>query len=212
MSPEKIKELSLIRLVDDEAEITDALTFFLQIEGWKTVAYHSAKEFLANDLPSQPGCLVLDVRMPGLTGIQCQRLLKEHGCNLPIVFLTGHGDIDMAVQAVLDGAIDFLQKPVDEERLLRGIMKGCTLSVSQSLGIASPEEAAARVSQLTTREYEIARLIAEGLVSRQIGERLGIAVRTVEVHRASALKKLGTHDPQEVRALLAATHSTQKPL
>lgn len=206
MSPEKIKELSLIRLVDDEKEITDALTFFLQVEGWKTIAYQSAREFLANDRPSEPGCLVIDVRMPGLTGIECQRLLKEHGSQLPIIFLTGHGDIDMAVQAVLDGAIDFLQKPVDEERLLRGLMKACTQSVSKTFGIASPEEAAARVGQLTSREYEISRLIAEGLVSRQIAERLGIAVRTVEVHRASALKKLGTHDPQEVRALLATTH------
>lgn len=173
-----VKEASLVRICDDDTDLAAALELYLTLEGWKTAVYHDAKSFLTGDRPSVPGCLILDVRMPGLTGIECQRVMKEHGVDLPVIFITGHGDIDMAVQAVLEGAVDFIQKPVDEERLLKDITKAC--------------------------ETEIVRLIAQGLVSREIAERLGIALRTVEVHRASALKKIGTHDPAVIRRILVA--------
>lgn len=171
-----VKEAALVRICDDDTDLAAALELYLTLEGWKTAVYHDAKSFLTGDRPSVPGCLILDVRMPGLTGIECQRVMKEHGVDLPVIFITGHGDIDMAVQAVLEGAVDFIQKPVDEERL----------------------------AALTARETEIVRLIAQGLVSREIAERLGIALRTVEVHRASALKKIGTHDPAVIRRILVA--------
>ena len=143
-------------------------------------------------------------RMPGLTGIECQRVMKEHGVDLPVIFITGHGDIDMAVQAVLEGAVDFIQKPVDEERLLKDITKACERSVQKVTGSVSADTARERLAALTARETEIVRLIAQGLVSREIAERLGIALRTVEVHRASALKKIGTHDPAVIRRILVA--------
>ena len=171
---------------------------------WKTAVYHDAKSFLTGDRPSVPGCLILDVRMPGLTGIECQRVMKEHGVDLPVIFITGHGDIDMAVQAVLEGAVDFIQKPVDEERLLKDITKACERSVQKVTGSVSADTARERLAALTARETEIVRLIAQGLVSREIAERLGIALRTVEVHRASALKKIGTHDPAVIRRILVA--------
>ena len=203
MTLEEIKAQALVRIVDDDAELAEALRFFLEIEGWKAVVYTRAKEFFAADMPSRPGCVLLDVRMPELTGLECQRLLKEHQVALPVIFMSGHGDIDMAVQTILDGALDFIQKPVDEERLLRGITKGCTQSVEQSLGLVAEGDAKALVESLTARELEIAKLVAENLVSRTIGERLGIATRTVEVHRASALKKLGVRTPEEIKRLLA---------
>lgn len=204
MTLDEIKSQALVRIVDDDAELAEALRFFLEIEGWKAVVYTRAKEFFAADMPSRPGCVLLDVRMPELTGLECQRLLKEHQVSLPVIFMSGHGDIDMAVQTILDGALDFMQKPVDEERLLRVITKGCTQSVEASLGVVGSSDAKALVETLTARELEIAKLVAENLVSRTIGERLGIATRTVEVHRASALKKLGVRTPEEIKRLLQA--------
>lgn len=201
---DEVKKKALVRIVDDDAELAEALRFFLEIEGWQAVVYTRAREFFAADRPSQPGCVLLDVRMPELTGLECQKLLKEHQVALPVIFMSGHGDIDMAVQAVLDGAWDFLQKPVDEERLLRDITRAATQSVGQSEGVLSSDEARERLAQLTEREREIARLVGENLVSRAIGERLGIATRTVEVHRASALKKLGVRDPEDIRRIFVA--------
>ena len=179
-----VKEAALVRICDDDTDLAAALELYLTLEGWKTAVYHDAKSFLTGDRPSVPGCLILDVRMPGLTGIECQR--------------------DMAVQAVLEGAVDFIQKPVDEERLLKDITKACERSVQKVTGSVSADTARERLAALTARETEIVRLIAQGLVSREIAERLGIALRTVEVHRASALKKIGTHDPAVIRRILVA--------
>lgn len=202
MTLDEIKSKALVRIVDDDAELAEALRFFLEIEGWQATVYTRAREFFAADMPSRPGCVLLDVRMPELTGLECQRLLKEHQVALPVIFMSGHGDIDMAVQTILDGALDFIQKPVDEERLLRGITKGCTQSVERSMGVVDAGKAKDVLATLTARELEIVKLVAENLVSRTIGERLGIATRTVEVHRASALKKLGVRTPEEIKALL----------
>ncbi len=202
MNLEEVKQRALIRIVDDDEGLADALKFFLEVEGWQTQVHHRVRSFFSEDRPSVPGCILLDVRMPELTGIECQRMLKERQIALPVVMMTGHGNIDMAVQAVLDGAIDFLQKPVDEERLLRAVTKAATLSVEHCCGVVNDDDAVSRVAQLTTRELEIARLVAQGLVSRQIGERLGIATRTVEVHRAGAIRKLGVRQPEEIRTIL----------
>ena len=203
-----IQESSLIRIVDDDTDLSAALKFFIELEGWRTEVYNDARTFLASDRPSLPGCLVLDVRMPGLSGLECQRILAEHQIDLPIIFITGHGDIDMAVQAVLAGAIDFLQKPVDETRLLKDIVKGASMSYEKLRGTISEQQAAARVSDLTEREAEIARLVSQGLSSRAISERLGIALKTVEVHRSSGLKKLGTRDPQQLRQIFNQAKSS----
>ena len=115
MEPDYIKQKALIRILDDDEALGAALKLYLELDGWQVAAYTSARRFFAEDRPSVPGCLVLDVRMPELTGLECQRLLNERQSNIPIVFISGHGDIDMAVRTILDGAYDFLQKPVDEE-------------------------------------------------------------------------------------------------
>lgn len=201
---EDVRSKALVRIVDDDASLADALRFFLEVEGWNAVVYTRAKAFFAEDRPSVPGCVVLDVRMPELTGLECQRLLNEHRVALPVIFMSGHGDIDMAVQAMIDGAVDFLQKPVDEERLLRDIVKAATASVQAAEGTLAPEEAARRWSQLTEREAAVARLVAQSLTARVIGERLGISARTAEVHRANLLRKLGVKEVAEVRQILRA--------
>lgn len=193
---------ALIRIVDDDDSLREALRFVLEMEGWQVTDYSSADAFLRGDAPSTPGCVVMDVRMPGLTGIEAQKVMIDRGYALPIVFLTGHGDIDMAVMALHDGAADFIQKPIDNERLLAAIGSSAYESVNAALGLPDEEEAKTRVSSLTSRERGIAGLLAQGLTNREIGERLTIAVRTVEVHRASLLRKLGVKTAEEVRGML----------
>lgn len=114
------RDSALIRLVDDEPDVRAALSLMLEIEGWRCVSYASAREFLVEDMDS-PGCLVLDVRMPGMSGLELQQAMEERGIELPVIFLTGHGDLDTAIQSLKRGAVDFLLKPVDDEKLLAAI-------------------------------------------------------------------------------------------
>lgn len=200
----RVQQGALVRIVDDDDSLRDALRFVLETEGWRVADYRSANDFFRGDAPSVPGCVVMDVRMPGLTGIEAQAVMNERGFSLPVIFLTGHGDIDMAVMALHEGAADFIQKPVDNERLLAVIASTAFESLRGAGAVLDGETAKARYAELTNRERDIARLVAEGLTNRLIGERLSIAVRTVEVHRASALSKLGVRTPEEVRAVLEA--------
>ena len=194
----RVQQGALVRIVDDDDSLRDALRFVLETEGWRVADYRSANDFFRGDAPSVPGCVVMDVRMPGLTGIEAQAVMNERGFSLPVIFLTGHGDIDMAVMALHEGAADFIQK------LLAVIASTAFESLSGAGAVLDGETAKARCAELTNRERDIARLVAEGLTNRLIGERLSIAVRTVEVHRASALRKLGVRTPEEVRAVLEA--------
>ena len=194
MELDYIKQKALIRILDDDEALGAALKLYLELDGWQVAAYTSARRFFAEDRPSVPGCLVLDVRMPELTGLECQRLLNERQSNIPIVFISGHGDIDMAVRTILDGAYDFLHKPVDEERLGRSVMR--------AEGKVSDEAAVALVERLTERELEVAKLVAQGLVSRIVGERLGISPRTAELHRSHAMKKLSAASPEHLKNIL----------
>lgn len=199
-----VQKAALIRIVDDDDSLREALRFVLEMEGWHVADYASANDFLRSDAPSDPGCVVMDVRMPGLTGIEAQAAMNERGLTLPIIFLTGHGDIDMAVMALHEGAADFIQKPIDNERLLAVIASTAYESVAAASGLPDDAEAKKRAASLTSRERDIARLLAQGLINREVAERLSIAVRTVEVHRASVLRKLGVKTAEEIRALLEA--------
>lgn len=202
MELDYIKQKALIRILDDDEALGAALKLYLELDGWQVAAYTSARRFFAEDRPSVPGCLVLDVRMPELTGLECQRLLNERQSNIPIVFISGHGDIDMAVRTILDDAYDFLQKPVDEERLVRSVMRAAGDSVMKAEGKVSDEDAVALVERLTERELEVAKLVAQGLVSRIVGERLGISPRTAELHRSHAMKKLSAASPEHLKNIL----------
>lgn len=202
MTPDYVKQKALIRILDDDAALGEALKLYLELDGWNAVAYTEARRFFAEDRPSVPGCLVLDVRMPDLTGLECQRMLNERRSNLPIIFISGHGDIDMAVRTILDGAYDFLQKPVDEERLVGSVMRAAGDSVMKAEGKVSNETATALVATLTERELEVARLVAQGLVSRTIAERLGISPRTAELHRSHVMKKLSVVTPDQLKNML----------
>lgn len=126
----RVQQGALVRIVDDDDSLRDALRFVLETEGWRVADYRSANDFFRGDTPSVPGCVVMDVRMPGLTGIEAQAVMNERGFSLPVIFLTGHGDIDMAVMALHEGAADFIQKPVDNERLLAVIASTAFESLS----------------------------------------------------------------------------------
>ena len=195
------KEKTLIRIVDDDDSLRDALRFVLETEGWQVADHASARDFLTSDAPSTPGCVVLDIRMPGMSGIEAQRAMQERGIDLPIIFLTGHGDVDMAVSALQEGALDFIQKPVDNERLLAVIAYAAASNLAKREGRVDKATLLERAEALTDREKEIARALADGLVNREIAERLEIAQRTVEVHRAAVMRKLGIKKPAELASI-----------
>ena len=199
-----IKAKCLIRTVDDNPAMREALELMLTAEGWHVKTYENGRAFLTDDAPSTPGCAILDVRMPGMSGLELQQEMNVRGYALPVIFLTGNGDIDMAVGAMRDGAVDFVQKPVRQERLLKAIARAVTRSVSETGAVETEGAIRAKVQELTDREREIAELIGKKLTNRQISERTGITVRTVEVHRAAIIRKLGVRNPDEIERYLNA--------
>lgn len=174
----------LVRIVDDDSDLRATIRFLLESEGWEVADYYSAADFLLNDDPEIPGCLILDVRMPEMTGIELQGELKQHLRQIPIVFLSAHGDIEMAVKTLHEGAVDFLTKPVQEDKLVPVISRAVKLDLIKRGLSFDHEEIKERYKELTERETQIVSLLIKGLLNREIGERLGISTRTVEVHRA----------------------------
>lgn len=192
------KENALIRIVDDDASVRDALVYMLEQEGFDTVAYASAEEFLVNDMPSRPGVVVLDVRMPGMSGTRLQDEMIARRIDTPIIFLTGHGDVDMAVKALRKGAYHFLQKPVDTDELVR-TLRECLEKTRRGL---TAEEAREAIGLLTPRERQISKLLLQGVPNHGIAERLSLSVRTVENHRTSLYRKLRVNSYEELKSLL----------
>lgn len=193
----------LVRIVDDDPSVLEGIAFILEGEGWQVAAYESAERFLREDSPSVPGCLILDISMPGMNGLELQRTMRDRGYGLPIIFLTGHGDIDVAISTIRLGAVEFLQKTGDNDRLISAVKSAVARSRAGFADVdADPFEAMQRVMQLTEREKAIAGLIASGLLNRMVGERLGISVRTVETHRLTIFRKLGVKTVSELATLM----------
>ena len=190
MTEESDNPAALVRIVDDEEAVRQSLSFMLEQEGFKTRTFASAQAFLSDDAPSMPGCVIVDVRMPGMSGLELQEEMGRRGIRLPIIFLSAHGDIDMAVDTMSRGAVAFVQKSPDARRLLDAVYKALALDAGHS--DVTDAEAIARWNQLTDREKQVADLISQGLLNREIGERLGgISFKTVQVHRGEVCKKLG---------------------
>lgn len=202
----------VVFLVDDNRDLLDSLAFMLRLEGYEVRTFESAEEFLAAEIGEDVcGCLILDVRMQGMSGLQLQIELAERDFALPIIFLTGHGDIDMAVEAMHRGAFDFKLKPVDAQALMPSVARALQKREEALSGVrsrASAEELE-RVARLTEREAEIMRAVARGATSRIIAERLGISKKTVEHHRAAAAAKIGTSTPSEIAAIFARVDAAQ---
>ncbi len=190
-------------VVDDDAALREALVFLLESVGWHVVAYDSAKSFLAAlDEVTHPGCLILDIRMPLMSGLELQRTLNERNVQLPVIFLTGHADVTIAVQAMKFGARDFIEKPFKDQTLLDAVSQAVRHDLMRQKENATKSMLSERLSKLTLREMEVARLVVEGLPYKAIGMRLYISERTVQVHCQNLKSKLGINSAAELTQLL----------
>ena len=200
-----------VYVIDDDEAVRDSIGMLLESSDLPYRAFTSADEFFAQLDESQRGCLVLDIRMPGMTGLQLQQRLAEAGSTLPVIFITGHGDVPMAVEAMRQGALDFLRKPVNESNFIERIQHALDLESGNWHQKHDREQQLARIASLTEREREVFDLVAEGLANKAIAGDLGISERTVEVHRAQVMKKLGARTlAQLVRIHLQSETSRQE--
>jgi two-component system response regulator FixJ len=192
-------------IVDDDEAMRDALDTLIRSVGMSTSLHASAAEFLAAYDPEQPGCLVLDVRMPGMSGLDLQDALAEQGIELPVIIITGHGDIPMAVQAMRAGAVDFLEKPFREQELLHRIHQAIEQDTRTRRDRAGKAEITARLASLTPREGQVLDLVVAGKPNKAIAGELGLSHKTVEFHRAKIMEKMRADSVAElVRMVLAA--------
>lgn len=192
---------ALIRIVDDNEAHGGALAFMLKTEGWQAVSYTSGEAFLKDDDPERPGCVVLDYQMPGINGIELQELMLRRGYTQPILFLTAHADVDMAIAIFKKGADDLLKKPVNPEAFLTAVAKAVEKDRKQRK-TASPDAAlTAKYESLTHRERQVVELVLMGLLNCQVAQRLNLSERTVETHRANVYRKLGVSNLNELRRL-----------
>ena len=199
--PAKIDK-PLIRVIDDDDAMRNSWAFLIEGEGWDVKTYADAITFLSSNDYIRPGCLLLDVRMPHL---ELQLKLREAGCDLPIIFISGHGDIDMAVNTLKAGAIDFLQKPVDDQRRLKTIENAVSHNLAQRRGKREVTDFRNRLESLTQREREVIRMVAQGYSNKEVAREYGISEKTVQVHRGSAYRKLDLHNAAEIARLLMLT-------
>lgn len=181
----------LILVVDDDEGIREALCHLLASVGWETLCFGSTRELLETELPDRPGCLVLDVRLPGTSGLDLQSQLGQTGYQLPIIFMTGHGDIPMTVRAMKAGAVDFLTKPFREQDMLDAIAMAVEVDRGRRRALAAAKEAEALAGSLTAREREVMAGVVRGLMNKQIAGELGISEITVKLHRGNVMRKMG---------------------
>jgi len=178
-------------IVDDDVSVRDALALLLSVRGYRTAVFSSAEDFLSAWRASWTGCLLIDIRVPGMDGLALQERLLAMGCTLPVVVITGHGDVGSARRAFKSNAIDFLEKPIDHDKLIEAIDQAFNSQTLIQDRKSSSEKAATLLEQLTPREREVMDLVVAGYHNREIAEKLGISVRTVEVHKAHLMSKLG---------------------
>lgn len=198
----KIRIEPLVRIIDDDDKVSEGLAFLLDCADKACVRYASAEAFLEKDNPAVPGCLLLDIRMPGMSGLALQREMLRKGLSkLPIIFITGHGDVEMAVNALKAGAVDFLLKPVKEEKLLPAIDAAIALSLRLFEGTPSANELERRLATLSERERLIIECVREGLETLEIAERLSISPRTVQAHRLTIYRKLGVNSVERLKEI-----------
>ncbi len=184
----------LVHVVDDDESLLSSLAEVLEAEGLEVATHASAEDFLASEPPLREGCIVLDLRMSGLSGLELQSLLVDNNVPLPIIFLTGHGRIRSAVQAVHAGAIDFLEKPVDNDVLIQRVRE----AIAKSRHLVACEMA---LSKLTAREREVVALLCQGKPNKAVAAELDISEKTVEFHRANIMTKLGASSVSAIHAM-----------
>jgi FixJ family two-component response regulator len=195
----------MVYVVDDDEAMRNSLKWLIESVGLRVDTYGSADEFLRGYYPGRGGCLLLDVRMPGMSGLELQEHLAEHQAHLPVIIITGHGDVPMAVRAMKVGAVDFIEKPFNDEFLLDSIRRALAVDAEQRGLQARQAEIATRLALLTPREYEVMEMVADGRSNKEIANALGVSAKTVEAHRARVMEKMEARSLAElVRMVLTA--------
>jgi len=194
---------STVFVVDDDDAVRDGLRMLLESAGLQAQSFRSPEEFIAGYRPDRAGCLVLDIRMPGMSGLELQQRLPALGIALPVIILTGHGDVPAAVQALKSGAVDFIEKPFDAELLLERIRGALARDAESRRREAGRARCGERLARLTPREREVMKLMVAGKANKVIATELGISERTVELHRSRVMRKMQARSlPELVRTLL----------
>ncbi|WP_432380578.1 response regulator transcription factor [Duganella sp. P38] len=178
-------------IVDDDPAVRDALGLLLGIRGYRTAVFGGAEAFLQGWQPAWSGCLLIDIRMSGMDGLALQQELLQRGCTIPVIIMSGHGDVGTARAAFKADAVDFLEKPLDDGKLIAAIDEALSRARATQSAQQRRSRSATLLSELTPREREVMALVVEGRHNREIGPALGISVRTVEVHKARLMSKLG---------------------
>lgn len=184
-------EEPIVFVVDDDLSMREALSGLLRSVGLQVEAFGSASEFLQSSLPDVTSCLLLDIRLPRLSGLDFQAELMEAGIHIPIIFMTGHGDIPMSVKAMKAGAVDFLSKPFRDQDMLDAVARAIEQDRKRRVGAKALSDLQARFAILSPREREVLTLVVAGLMNKQIAAEIGIAEITVKIHRGNVMKKMG---------------------
>jgi two-component system, LuxR family, response regulator FixJ len=198
----------VVMVVDDDAGVRNAMRALLKSVGINAALYASAQEFLAAYDPQQPGCLLLDIRMPGMSGMELQQQLNLRGAVIPVIFMSGHADIPMAVEAMQHGAFDFLQKPFRDQDLLDRIQRAIAQDGERRVALGERSRIKTHLESLTEREREVLDQLTQGKQNKSIAQDLGISPRTIEIHRARVMEKMDAKSVAElVRMMLDLGHS-----
>jgi two-component system, LuxR family, response regulator FixJ len=205
-----MSKLPIVMVVDDDSGVRNAMRALLKSVGLNSTLYASAQEFLGAYDPHQPGCLLLDIRMPGMSGMDLQQELNLRGAVVPVIFMSGHADIPMAVEAMQHGAFDFLQKPFRDQDLLDRIQRAIARDAERRSALGERERIRARVDSVTDREREVLDLLTLGKQNKQIAQELGVSPRTIEIHRARVMEKMEAESVAElVRMMLDLRAGTE---
>ena len=195
-------------IVDDDPSVRDAISLWLECNGYNTVFFEDAVHFIQQVSHTLHGCIIADIRMPGMDGLELQAQLNQMGCKLPLIFITGHGTVPMAVKAMRNGALDYFRKPVHEQQLLLKVKEAFTIDQANTQNHLLKLKHQAQLNSLTNRELQVCALVVDGLANKVIACQLGISQRTVEVHRASLMRKLEVDSlPQLVKRYIRLSNS-----
>ncbi len=198
-------------VVDDDQAMRKSLKWLIESVGMQVESYASADEFIRNYYPGRSGCLLLDVRMPGMSGLDLQEQFIRQNIKIPIIIITGHGDVPMAVRAMKAGAVDFIEKPFNDEFLLDSIRKALALDVQQRTFQAQQAEIATRLAHLTPREHEVMEMVTNGKSNKEIANQLGVSTKTVEAHRARVMEKMEASSLAELVRMVMAANVYETP-
>jgi two-component system, LuxR family, response regulator FixJ len=203
-----VNEEPTVFVVDDDRAMRKSLRWLLESVELRVETFDSARDFLEKYQPHRPGCVVLDVRMPGMSGLELQDYLREQVVEIPIIIITGYGDVPMAVRAMKAGAHDFIEKPVCDQVLLEHIHNAIEIDRKHRQVLAENQEIMERLRTLTNREAEVMDFVVQGLSSKEIAEKLGVSFKTIEAHRAKIMKKMGANNVSHLIHMVLLTRDS----